>query len=240
MATPMVAGTVAQLLQRHPLATFIQIKNYLMGTALKDFVNVDYDRRLNDSITPNLMLQIPTIGEYSMTNANLGCVNNCSNLGNCLMQYSPIYYPRKNNNLMCHCNQPFDGPDCSKIMSIYTANCSSDNLLITISMLDSFGDGWNGAAFAIVKDEDGRIISNAYDSLMEGYQENRLYCVTPGCYKLNVNKGSYPSEIGWRLNNLSGGVVEGGTTSSNRFCVSSSATVMSCGSGKEEYVAIRR
>lgn len=222
MASPMVSGVVAQLLQKYPEATAETIRSYLTMISLKDVVDMDYFRHLKDSLTPNSMLQVPTTVDLRKNpGTGEGCANICNSVGDCLLKYSPKFYPNEAKELTCHCHQPYGTTNCSSITPAFTGSCGLLDAMvpITFSMLDSYGDGWNEAAFTIIDETTRTIASYAYDSFSYGYREDRSFCLPIGCFILNVAKGLYPSEVGWSLNLLSGGMVDSPGIATRRFCV---------------------
>lgn len=88
-------------------------------------------------------------------------------------------------------------------------------------MMDSYGDGWNGAEFVI----DGEPYSfELYDenwNYIEGVDGDEAFeeiCLDDGCYSLEVSGGYYPGEVSWTFGELAGGApmdaevcIEGGS-----------------------------
>ena len=66
---------------------------------------------------------------------------------------------------------------------------------------DAFGDGWNGASYAIVDTAN----TIAQGTMIWGSTQNDTICFTRGCYTLRISAGTYSSEISWRLGEVSGG-----------------------------------
>ncbi|MDZ4824453.1 MAG: hypothetical protein SH856_13420 [Flavobacteriales bacterium] len=66
----------------------------------------------------------------------------------------------------------------------------------TLTMYDSFGDGWNGAIITI---------SNAWNSavftgtLANGSVSTQTICLFDGCYTIAVTGGSFSSEVSWQI-----------------------------------------
>jgi hypothetical protein len=71
-------------------------------------------------------------------------------------------------------------------------------------MYDSYGDGWTFTNFAIL-DSNGLVVDGAFDSLCSGTDDSRTYCVSPGCYTLEVSRGYFPQEVGWLMCGTKGG-----------------------------------
>ena len=77
-----------------------------------------------------------------------------------------------------------------------------------VKMDDSWGDGWNGAAYTITG-TNGEV--QATGTLDGGASDTDSLCDLPnGCYTIAVSEGEYPSEVSWEV--TQGGVVkaEGG------------------------------
>ena len=67
---------------------------------------------------------------------------------------------------------------------------------ITINMIDSYGDGWNGATYTL-KDDGGTTVSTG--TLFSGTSDFVVECVVDGCYTMTVTGGTYPSEVSWNI-----------------------------------------
>jgi hypothetical protein len=97
-----------------------------------------------------------------------------------------------------------------------------DDNAITIAMYDSWGDGWNGATYAIL-DADGNPVA---DGTLEGGMEgsNNL-CLVDGCYSIAVGGGSFDSEIAWDIN-LNGDLIAyGGAPGTTYFGINADGCV---------------
>ncbi|MFM9985011.1 MAG: T9SS type A sorting domain-containing protein [Flavobacteriales bacterium] len=79
----------------------------------------------------------------------------------------------------------------------------------TFAMIDSFGDGWNGAAFSITNPS---LVVVASGTLGTGYYGTSavplgpVNCCPPGTssFTINVTSGLFPGEISWQLLDLGG------------------------------------
>ena len=65
---------------------------------------------------------------------------------------------------------------------------------------DSYGDGWNGAAWTVV-DEDGK---RETGTLSSGYDGSAPLCAGTSCYMVSVDDGSYPYEMTWEVKSWDG------------------------------------
>ncbi|NQX92070.1 MAG: hypothetical protein HRT74_08115, partial [Flavobacteriales bacterium] len=75
--------------------------------------------------------------------------------------------------------------------------CAAGELLVTIDMVDTFGDGWNGNEY-ILSDGGGIISQNDLDNALIGDGTDfgqDLFCLAPGCYTLDVIEGGFPGEV---------------------------------------------
>lgn len=85
------------------------------------------------------------------------------------------------------------------------------NACMEVEMTDAFGDGWTGNTWQLTDPADGTVVTS-------GTLENGAYgvdwvCVDPGCYDFEiVTGGSFPTEIGFTLNGVTGGPYTGDST----------------------------
>lgn len=87
----------------------------------------------------------------------------------------------------CGGNGPTPGYDCE-------GNCISGELL-TITMSDSYGDGWNGNTLNI---------EGLSFSFEDGYESSAEMCFDAGsCYIVECNGGTWQSEVTWEITNAS-------------------------------------
>lgn len=73
---------------------------------------------------------------------------------------------------------------------------------ITLTMDDSYGDGWNGANLTITGD--GGSTYGPF-TLPNGSTGTETICLPDDCYSINVTGGTWPGEVSWTL-------TDGGTT----------------------------
>lgn len=100
------------------------------------------------------------------------------------------------------------------------AECCYENCL-TLTMNDSFGDGWNGNVAVITSESTGEIIGTA--TLPTGSFGTATFCVEDGCYRITVGGGAFAGEVSWTLTGTNNGVLNGG--------VSATGTQFTTGSG---------
>ena len=67
---------------------------------------------------------------------------------------------------------------------------------VIVNMIDSYGDGWNGAEYTLTDDVGGLIGTG---TLSTGSSGADSYCLPDGCYLISVTGGSYPSEVSWSV-----------------------------------------
>jgi hypothetical protein len=67
--------------------------------------------------------------------------------------------------------------------------------LVVLRLVDSFGDGWNGASIKLTA-PDGTLVDEA--TLKDGAYKEYPYCVDPGCYRVEASSGEYREEVSWQ------------------------------------------
>lgn len=91
----------------------------------------------------------------------------------------------------CGGNGPIPGYDCD-------GNCLSGEIL-TISMTDSYGDGWNGNTLSV---------EGMSFTFNQGYEASDEICYDPNtCYTVVCDGGSWQSEVAWEITNSSNEVL---------------------------------
>ena len=78
---------------------------------------------------------------------------------------------------------------------------------VIVNMIDSYGDGWNGATFTL-EDDLGALVGTG--TLASGASGAEIFCLADGCYAISVTGGSYPSEVSWTVDVNSTQVASGG------------------------------
>jgi len=110
------------------------------------------------------------------------------------------------------------------------ATCSPDApFVLTLTLTDSFGDGWNDATFGIFSTDSELLLSGDIDTYGNGAEGIVNICLAPGCYTVQVTAGSSPGEIGVSASDQFGaeyGSISGGETLNISFAGGSSE---SCG-----------
>jgi hypothetical protein len=69
----------------------------------------------------------------------------------------------------------------------------------TVTMSDSYGDGWNGARYTWSSDDSGVMLKSG--TLNSGSSATEEVCTdgTSTCYTMYVSSGSYPTEVTWSM-----------------------------------------
>jgi hypothetical protein len=77
----------------------------------------------------------------------------------------------------------------------------------TLVMIDTFGDGWNGASAVITDISTGEILSTS--TFTAGAQATVDVCLPVGCYNITVGGGFFDGEIQWEIQGLADGIIAG-------------------------------
>ena len=82
---------------------------------------------------------------------------------------------------------------------------------LTITMEDSFGDGWTGCDI-VITDLDGNVVINTSLTLdnSDGSYLQEVYCMEAGCYILTTGDDTFNFEPSWSISGVFGGVITGG------------------------------
>jgi hypothetical protein len=84
-----------------------------------------------------------------------------------------------------------------------TAPVSCSGTSVTLTMNDSWGDGWNGGSITLSND-----LGDTFGpyTIATGSSGSESLCLPDACYDISVAGGSYPGEMSWSLDNgVSGG-----------------------------------
>ncbi|GMH84780.1 hypothetical protein TL16_g10024 [Triparma laevis f. inornata] len=107
-------------------------------------------------------------------------------------------------------------------------SCGNGKISYTLTMTDSYGDGWNGADFTL-KNKGTNVLFMNGETFENGYDSTETVCVPDGSYEAHAGGGEYPHEISWSLAKTSNGVVvaEASETQIIDFSVSNFASTSS-------------
>lgn len=99
--------------------------------------------------------------------------------------------------------------DYDETATIEDGSCCYDNC-VTITMNDSFGDGWQGAEI-LITDLDGNVVVQTSLPSESGVSfGEETYCLASGCYIVSVGEDTWPGEVSWTISGVFGGVLSGG------------------------------
>ena len=83
---------------------------------------------------------------------------------------------------------------------------------LTITMNDSFGDGWQGCVITVTDLDGNTLVSTGLSN--GGYPDNtfaeELHCMEPGCYIVSTSGDTFAGEVSWTLSGVFGGLLSGG------------------------------
>ena len=82
---------------------------------------------------------------------------------------------------------------------------------LTITIEDSFGDGWTGCDI-VITDLEGNVVINTSLTTdnSDGSYLQEVYCMEAGCYILTTGDDTFNSEPSWSIAGVFGGVITGG------------------------------
>ncbi|MCF8444889.1 MAG: Ig-like domain-containing protein, partial [Crocinitomicaceae bacterium] len=90
------------------------------------------------------------------------------------------------------------------------APCTSNT--VVLNLLDSFGDGWNGATYTLTNSA-GTVVSTG--TLNTGSAGTVTLCLPNGCYTMSVTAGIWPGEVSWNYSFNGTTVASGGAPATN-------------------------
>ena len=91
--------------------------------------------------------------------------------------------------------------------------CENSNLTISVEMIDSYGDGWNGAMYTILSYQGQVVGSGGLDGGSFGVDS---YCLFEGDFSIVIGGGSYDSEISFNIVDAFGNdLIAGGVANLN-------------------------
>ena len=146
--------------------------------------------------------------EITFTAASTGAYTVQINEWSCAINFTDTYFAVTLNSCSGGCNDP----TACNYSSTGTdpASCCYDNC-IDFEMFDSFGDGWNDAAYSILNELG---IVAASGTLAAGGYGLDVLCLPTGCYSVTVGGGSWDSEVSWTITGGLGGPISGVAPSS--------------------------
>ena len=98
---------------------------------------------------------------------------------------------------------------------------------LTLNMVDSWGDGWNGNTWFIQDISTGTV--TAFATLLNGSAGSETFCVPDGCYSMVCGSGIFQGEVSWTLTNDTGAVLaSGGAPYSSNFTLGAAVCVSGC------------
>ncbi len=86
-------------------------------------------------------------------------------------------------------------------------SCCFDNC-VTLTMADSWGDGWTGCVVSINTLEGATVFSGTIE---DGFSATAVGCLPDGCYILSSTEDDFENEVSWTLTGVFGGAVTGGS-----------------------------
>ena len=113
--------------------------------------------------------------------------------------------------------------------------CAPGTFVLTLTMSDSMGDGWNGAVYYVYNQATGALeLSGDLDTAFSGDGLSLgadLVCLAPGCYTVQVSTGASPSEVGVSMTDQFGtnyGSTGAGTTYPLDFTLTGTCAFAGC------------
>ena len=124
-------------------------------------------------------------------------------------------------------------PGCTDVAACnYDAGATEDDgtccidKCLTMNMIDSYGDGWNGATYAISNAAGEEVASGGLTSGSEG---SDALCLGDGDYTIVVGGGSWDSEISWNItDDETGEIVAQGVAGESSFTVGGASQTFGC------------
>jgi hypothetical protein len=201
MATPHVAGVLAQLWQKKPTASAAEVVKAMEC----DAVQMAIDLNEIDTLSKNLFIQTPkdddVFGNCTMGD---GCADDCNGQGTCHAAHASTGSGSTQD--ICHCDGSFyygeDG--CSNTEGLTDSPRPGDctvntDTTMSVSMYLS-GYSWNGHSYAI-RDPVSKIVrSYAHDGTCgSAYSPTRHYCMKEGDYELTVTGSGASTSKTWTI-----------------------------------------
>jgi len=102
----------------------------------------------------------------------------------------------------------------------FSCLCADDaGVPVEFYMVDSFGDGWDGAEYTITDLSGDVVASGSLDEATIFVDDNNIqgndfgsdfFCLDPACYQITVTGGIFPFEVSWQLLTADGTVLAAG------------------------------
>ena len=146
-----------------------------------------------------------------------GAVCGCTDAGAC--NYDELASDEDGSCEFETCAGCTDDTSCSydAAATIDDGTCCYSNC-VTVQMIDSYGDGWNGG-FYTLSSVDGTVIGQG--TIEIGASAADTYCLSDGCYTIDVVGVAYAAEMSWNIIGAFGGLVQGLADESVTFNVGS-------------------
>ncbi|GMH95343.1 hypothetical protein TrVE_jg9091 [Triparma verrucosa] len=118
----------------------------------------------------------------------------------------------------------------SRELSSGPSSCGHGKVLYTLTMTDSYGDGWNGNSFTL-KNKVTNVLLMDGVTFSSGSESIKNVCVPDGSYEARAGGGRYTNEISWSFSKTSSGVVlaQADETNIKDFSVTNFASTSSTG-----------
>ena len=113
------------------------------------------------------------------------------------------------------------GLPCAETEKIEPSKCKDDEVPVIAHLIDSWGDGWNGATMVVKSENDE---TNCTMNAGDGSFKDVELCLTPGCYAVEVTGGDWHEEIAWQLRLSDEVITEGSAPMQCHFGIASKDT----------------
>ncbi len=174
-----------------------------------------------------------TIGDFSVSFTIGAAVCGCTDIGAC--NFNPLATDEDGSCEFVTCAGCTDAGACNfdAAATIEDGSCCFENCL-TVSMADSFGDGWNGNFYEIYTIDDVLVASGDLDNAQQGDGSSTgtdVLCLADGCYYIVLVAGAFTGEVSWNLFGTNNGIVGGGSpvaAGDITFSMGAGACVVGC------------
>ena len=93
-------------------------------------------------------------------------------------------------------------------VGVPAAQCNCTTSWVTLSMNDSYGDGWNGNTWTATSNTGGSTYGPF--TIASGFSGSESFCMDDDCYDLVCDFGAWQSEVSWTLTDANGTVLASG------------------------------